>query len=375
MQTSHLREGPGIIVHATNVLGAGAALVACRLIEGIALAGAGRLRVEAWLPDDPRYRAWTAGFGGVQCRLVRRLLPRPVSRFVETILRPPALPSGDHVLVLGDLPLRRVPNQTVFIHLAHLVSPRVDPFVSRALAYRLQRAILRRNLAFAKSVVVQTVAMRDAIGRSYPAQINSIHVIGQPSPLPPIEIPHRRRGPGETLRLLYPARGMPHKNHRLLLAVARRCEQERLPVEFCVTLNQPEGARLLRGAAPNVRNLGVLNEEELVQAYGECDALFFPSLVESYGLPLVEAMTIGRPIIAVDRPYARALCEDGAVYFDPASEQSAVAAVRRVLVWGTGRAEEGCKAALARLPGTWTETAARFLDAMGVWPKAPGPDC
>ena len=44
-----------------------------------------------------------------------------------------------------------------------------------------------------------------------------------------------------------------------------------------------------------------------------------PSLVETVGLPLLEAMSLNVPVLAADRPYAHDICEDAAVYFDPLS--------------------------------------------------------
>ena len=43
----------------------------------------------------------------------------------------------------------------------------------------------------------------------------------------------------------------------------------------------------------------------------------FPSLVESFGHPLVEAMAAGLPIAASDIPVHREVCGDAAIYFDP----------------------------------------------------------
>jgi glycosyltransferase involved in cell wall biosynthesis len=63
--------------------------------------------------------------------------------------------------------------------------------------------------------------------------------------------------------------------------------------------------------------LGYLDESALAAAYGAADVLVFPSLVESAGLPLIEAMSLGLPVVAADRPYAHEICGDGALYFAP----------------------------------------------------------
>ena len=62
--------------------------------------------------------------------------------------------------------------------------------------------------------------------------------------------------------------------------------------------------------------------DELVELYATSDACVFPSICESFGNPLVEAMAAGKPIVAADRPYARELCGDAAVYVDPEDPSS-----------------------------------------------------
>ncbi len=60
-----------------------------------------------------------------------------------------------------------------------------------------------------------------------------------------------------------------------------------------------------------------LNPDEINYALANSDLLVFPSLVESFGLPLVEAMANGCPIIAADLPYAHDVLADAGIYFNP----------------------------------------------------------
>ena len=68
--------------------------------------------------------------------------------------------------------------------------------------------------------------------------------------------------------------------------------------------------------------VGQLDLESLQSLYFECDVLLFPSGDESYGLPLIEAMKLGLPIIAPSLPYVHTLCSSYPYYFsdsDPSS--------------------------------------------------------
>ena len=93
--------------------------------------------------------------------------------------------------------------------------------------------------------------------------------------------------------------------------------------------------------------LGYLGGESLKAAYQMATAFVTPSLVESGNLVLVEAMTLGTPVLAADRPYARDLCGDAAVYFDP-NQPAALAATAIELLQNLGqrqeRARQGFKA-------------------------------
>ncbi len=68
--------------------------------------------------------------------------------------------------------------------------------------------------------------------------------------------------------------------------------------------------------APHLR-LGAIPYAEIPAVYQESDVFVFPSLAESFGHPLVEAMASGLPVAASDLPIHREICGDAAVYFDP----------------------------------------------------------
>jgi glycosyltransferase involved in cell wall biosynthesis len=63
--------------------------------------------------------------------------------------------------------------------------------------------------------------------------------------------------------------------------------------------------------------VGPKHGDDLIELYHSVDACIFPSICESFGHPLVEAMVIGKPLICADRPYAREICREYAEYVDP----------------------------------------------------------
>lgn len=50
---------------------------------------------------------------------------------------------------------------------------------------------------------------------------------------------------------------------------------------------------------------GIIPHNDLLRLYKAVDALVFPSTIETFGLPLIEAASMGKPIIASDLDYAR----------------------------------------------------------------------
>jgi glycosyltransferase involved in cell wall biosynthesis len=76
---------------------------------------------------------------------------------------------------------------------------------------------------------------------------------------------------------------------------------------------------------------GRLNDADVRGLLSNAVALLFPSLYEGFGIPPLEAMVNGCPVIASDIPPAREVCGDAALYFDPHSTEQLAAAMRIVL--------------------------------------------
>ncbi len=92
------------------------------------------------------------------------------------------------------------------------------------------------------------------------------------------------------------------------------------------------------------RKLGVLeritfrqraSDEEILSLLHGARALVFPSLIEGFGLPLIEAMSAGCPVIASAVPVVQEICGEGATFFDPRNPGD----IARVMAEVTGSAE------------------------------------
>jgi glycosyltransferase involved in cell wall biosynthesis len=138
-------------------------------------------------------------------------------------------------------------------------------------------------------------------------------------------------------KFIYVASGDAHKNHLRLLSAWELLAKEGLYPKLLLTLNNEQDIKLL-GEINEIKlrfpvkidNLGALNHEQVIAAYKSADALIFPSLIESFGLPLIEASNANLPIIASESDFVRDLVAPVQT-FDPLSVTSIARAVKRYL--------------------------------------------
>jgi glycosyltransferase involved in cell wall biosynthesis len=181
----------------------------------------------------------------------------------------------------------------------------------------------------------------------------------------------RRYGlrPGERY-LLYVGGLSPHKNlPRLVEAFARSAgEDTRLVLtgdvhdvfHTCVPAIRDAIGR--HGLGDRVRLTGFVHDEDLVFLYGRAYALVQPSLMEGFGLPAVEAMACGTPVIASWVGSLPEVIGDSGAYFDPTDVDTIVAAIRSLLA-APDRHDRMAALALERSKRfTWDAAARGLLD-------------
>jgi glycosyltransferase involved in cell wall biosynthesis len=81
----------------------------------------------------------------------------------------------------------------------------------------------------------------------------------------------------------------------------------------------------------SVRFLGYVSTDELVVLYSACRAFVYPSLCEGFGLPVLEAMACGAPVITSKISSLPEVAGDAALTVDPESPEAIVAAMNLVL--------------------------------------------
>ena len=351
---------PSLLVHATNVNGLGAIQVVTSLLPPLCQ----RLSCGAqiFVPDTGPLSVFNSGNSEVTIARFRRALPNNVSRFLECLAPSLHFPNTERTLVLGDIPLAKRPGQVVLVHQPHLAKPAVNPLVSDSPIFRISRWLFERNLKFVSKIVVQTPVMGEELERSYPAAVGRIEVVSMPPPHWLQRGEKREVSRQQPLSLFYPAAGYPHKDHRILREMNNGLRRTEILQDVVVTL-KPQESENLRGIEW-ITNVGRLSSDACLQHYRITDGVFFPSLLESCPLPLVEAMMLGLPIVCADLPYARWICEDEAIYFDSASARDAWRAIEELKDRLAAGWSPDWSRALLKLPSDWDEVAASFLEIL-----------
>lgn len=137
----------------------------------------------------------------------------------------------------------------------------------------------------------------------------------------------------------YPATDNPHKDHRTAIAALAILREKRpdLDVELVFTGARTERYQAVqadldaRGLAGHVRHLGFLPHGEIFALLAESTALLFPSRFEGFGLPVLEAMHSGAPVIASRAASIPEVAGTAALLVEPGDAAGFADAMIRVL--------------------------------------------
>jgi len=106
-----------------------------------------------------------------------------------------------------------------------------------------------------------------------------------------------------------------------------------------------------------VHFLGYVPIRLMPQLYREAFALVFPSLYEGFGLPLLEAMACGCPVVASNTSSMPEVCGEAAIYFDPADKQTLISSLEKLFSDKIVRNELREKGLIQSKKFSWEQTA------------------
>lgn len=110
--------------------------------------------------------------------------------------------------------------------------------------------------------------------------------------------------------ILFASRLVWEKNLQALIDLYKKCESEHADVNFIVAGDGVVRKELER-KMPKATFLGMLSHQDLARVYASCDIFFFPSVTETYGNVVVEAMASGLPCVVANGGGPKSIITDG----------------------------------------------------------------
>ena len=273
----------------------------------------------------------------------------------------PLLYLGRYVVTVHDLIKHRSRGVMTTTH-----SPLV--YWLKYLSYLL---VFRWVLLLAKKIIVPSQTVKLELIRDYRLPEQKITVTYEAASLGGIKARSKRLERRLPSRFaLYVGNAYPHKNlERLINAWRQVFDKSSVELVLCtgrsVFADRIEKTILGQGAGRYARFLGFVQDEELAALYHRALVYVFPTLLEGFGLPGLDAMLFRVPVVCSDIAVLREIYGPAAYYFDPRDEKSMAKVILTVIRDATVRrrlADLG-KTRIKRY--TWQAMARKTLDIYG----------
>lgn len=214
-------------------------------------------------------------------------------------------------------------NVNIYFHNTLLLRPLISPLSIKNKILNLIKKLYIRYLNNANYIwVVQTEIMKKKLSSTY--RINTDKIITFPifdSKKNNLELKKRKNS------FLYVSNISSHKNHdKLLYAFIDSAEKTQQDLELNLTIPEIQYSRSIYTRVKIPENLkivnhGVLSKKKLYEIYNKSTFLIFPSLDESFGLPLIESINNNCNVISSNMPYVYQIIRPS-LTFDPHSIKS-----------------------------------------------------
>lgn len=208
---------------------------------------------------------------------------------------------------------------TYFHQLLYLKVPRNSGFKFTLMA-RLKSSVSRLLKGNSDYWLVQSESVKSQLQHKYHIREQQVQVL----PFYPAAtaLPNTQQIPDTFTYVSLPAS---YKNHQRLLDAFQLFYQKNNIGQLNLTVNDQFPALLaqiaqLQQQGVPIINHGFLAQKELAKLYVQSAFVVYPSLAESFGLGLIEAMEYDCEILAADLPYVHAICKP-ALTFNPLSTQ------------------------------------------------------
>ncbi len=228
----------------------------------------------------------------------------------------------ESILCFGNLPpnIKLKSKVYTYFHQQLFIEIPANFSFFQKLSYNIKILILKQFSQNTTFFVVQSEIIQDKLAKKYDLNLDKIKILPFYPPLIITRSEKKKRS------YIYISNAPPHKNHLRLIKAFCKFYDDKRTGTLTLTINRdyPELLEIIEDkqkAGYPIINIGFVQRDELKSIYSESEYLIYPSLAESFGLGLVEAIESGCKIIGADLPYTYAVCEPSLV-FNPLDEDS-----------------------------------------------------
>lgn len=244
------------------------------------------------------------------------------------------------VLNFGDIPIRtKSALQIIYFDWPHAIYPESTVWkrFSRVTwaTKKIKLFIFKSLFKYIDHIIAQTNTAVNRLKQFYPK--NSYTVLNNPvSHFSNEEEDVKISFLKSNFYLFFLTRYYEHKNLESIIPLAKEIKKNGDNIKILITIekNQGSGARkLLNKIVSNklneiIINVGQVSLAQVTSLYKKIDALFMPTLLESFSGTYVESMYFEKPILTSDLDFAKEICGNGAIYFNPFNTNEQLDAIK-----------------------------------------------
>jgi len=129
-------------------------------------------------------------------------------------------------------------------------------------------------------------------------------------------------------RFLYIAHNHPSKNLDIINKVYQYLNNDK--IKFIITIDDISYNNLFKNK-DYIINIGPIEQAACPSVYSQADALFAPTLLETFSASYPEAMKMKKPILTSNYSFAKDICKDAALYFDPLDPEDIAKKIKQLI--------------------------------------------
>jgi glycosyltransferase involved in cell wall biosynthesis len=225
--------------------------------------------------------------------------------------------------------------QALFIRLPYLFYDKKH-FPDMPLIARLRLAEVRskimKSLPATELLFCQTPVVKRRLSDAFGYPEKQISILRFPCPqeivhATDLEVPGVLKKNSDKFYVLLLTRYLTHRNPSVLIPLCKHYANQlrEKQVKFITTVQKqdhPLAGRFLEEISRNhledvIINVGRLSREDVSRYFSHSHMLWLPTLMETLCIPFLEAMNMGVPILAPDLDFARYVCGEAALFYDP----------------------------------------------------------